>query len=59
MAKIALISLIIMLYVHYCFGLPTNEEIYYEDEVCFFGKKGTIILNQCFFEFEKYRKKLD
>lgn len=34
MAKLSISSLLIMLYVHYCFGLPTADEMYFEDEVC-------------------------
>lgn len=33
MAKLAVLTLMIMLYVHYCFGSPTTEEMYIEDEV--------------------------
>lgn len=45
MAKLCIFSLLIMLYVHYCFGLPTVEELYNEDEVrniCFEKKKTNI-----------------
>lgn len=33
MAKLCIISLLIMLYVHYCFGMPTGDEFYNEEEV--------------------------
>lgn len=37
MTKLSVLSLLIMIYVNYCFGLPTAEDLYLEDEVRIFG----------------------